>query len=224
MIGGSRFGGPLNDFRFQVLGFPVTVQPGFAILVGIYMLFGLQAQRPLWTSLSFAAVVFVSILVHELGHAVTARRLGLRVGGIFIHGFGGHVTHSRGPAARQLLVSLAGPGAGLLLGIPLLIGTLVLDPHGSARIVLEQAVFVNVVWSLFNLLPMLPLDGGNALGSLLEVLVGPARGWNVATTVGVVCGAAIALLALSWGQTFIMFLGGYCAWHSLQVRRAWLAA
>lgn len=214
----------MNDFRFQALGFPVTVQPGFAILIGVYMLFGLQAQRPLWASLSFAAVVFVSILVHELGHAVTARRFGMRVGGIYIHGLGGHVTHSRGPASRQLLVSLAGPAAGLALGVPLLLVAAVMDPGPVARVVLQQAIFVNVFWSLFNLLPMLPLDGGNALGSLLEVLVGRARGWNIATAAGVATGAAIALLSLSWGETFLMFLGGYCAWHSLQVRRALVTA
>lgn len=214
----------MNDFRFQVLGFPVTVQPGFAIVVGIYMLFGLQAQRPLWTSLSFGAIVFASILVHELGHALVARRFGLRVGGIFIHGFGGHVTHSRGPASRQLLVSLAGPGAGLLVGLPLVAVAALADPGPTAWVLLQQAIFVNVAWSLFNLLPMLPLDGGTAFGSLLEVLVGPARGWNVATATGVACGAAIALISLSWGETFLMFLGGYCAWHSLQVRNALRAA
>lgn len=214
----------MNDFRFQAFGFPVTVQPGFAVLIGVYMLFGLQAQRPLWTSLSFAAVVFASILVHELGHAVTARRLGMRVGGIYIHGLGGHVTHSRGPASRQLLVSLAGPGAGLLLGLPLLLVGIFADPGPVAQVVLQQAIFVNVFWSLFNLLPMLPLDGGTALGSLLEVLLGPARGWSLATAAGVACGAGIALLSLSWGETFLVFLGGYCAWHSLQVRRALVAA
>lgn len=215
----------MSEIRFQVLGFPVTVQPAFAILLGVYLLFMLQAQQPLWTIATFGAVVFVSILVHELGHAIVARRFGLRVGGIYIHGFGGHVT-TRGErtARQQLLVSLAGPGAGLLLGVPLLAVASSVDVGPVASVVLDQAIFVNIVWSLFNLLPMIPLDGGTVLVSLLTMFLGPVRGAVIATTVGVACGAALAAFGLYVDAIFLMFFGGYCAWHSYQARMSLRAA
>lgn len=208
----------MNDIRFQVLGFPVTVQPAFGLLLGIYLLFGLQAQQPLWSIASFGAVVFGSILLHELGHALMARRHGVPVGGIFIHGFGGHVTHGRAPAREQLLVSLAGPGAGLALGLPVLGLYLTTDLPPMAHTILWQLVFVNVFWSLFNLFPMLPLDGGQALGSLLSMTLGPERGWNVTTGLGMALGAAIAFFGFYSDWIFMMLIGGYCAWTSYQAR------
>lgn len=209
----------MSDLRFQVLGFPVTVQPAFAILLGIYLLFGIQRQDPLWSIASFSAVVFVSILIHELGHALVGRRFGLRVRGIFIHGIGGHVEILGNRTHRQqLLVSLAGPGAGLLLGLPLLALAFLVDLGPVAGVVLNQAIFVNVIWSIFNLFPMLPLDGGTVLGSGLSIVLGPARGWLVATTLGVVCGAALAAYGLYTDWIFLMLIGGYGVYYSYQAR------
>lgn len=214
----------MSALRFEVLGFPVTVQPGFGMLLGIYLLFSLQAKEPLWSFASFGTVVFLSILLHELGHAVVARRFGMHVGGIYIHGFGGHVTHSRGPAREQLFVSLAGPGAGLLAGIPLLLLWWNVELPLVADTVVRHAVWVNVVWSLFNLFPMLPLDGGKALGSALELLMGPLKGWLVATTVGVICGVLLAVVGYYIGAVFLMMIGGYCGYTSYQARMSLRAA
>ena len=67
--------------------------------------------------LGFGAMVLVSILVHELGHAIVGRRMGLRPLGILLHGFGGLCRYDRAPRGLQgALVSVAGPAAGLLLG------------------------------------------------------------------------------------------------------------
>ncbi|MEO0605827.1 MAG: site-2 protease family protein, partial [Myxococcota bacterium] len=105
-----------SAWSFDVLGFRVNVQATFLILVGIYVLYGLEAGAPLFVLASFAAVVFVSIVWHELGHATVARYLKVPVGEIHLHGLGGHVTTARTDSRRQLMISLAGPFAGLALG------------------------------------------------------------------------------------------------------------
>lgn len=208
----------VNDVRFQVFGFPVTVQPAFGLLLAVYLLVGLQAQRSIASIAAFGAIVFVSILVHELGHAFVARRLGMRVGGIFIHGFGGHVTHSGGQAHHRLAVSLAGPGAGLSLGLPALAAACLGAWPAPLHSFLFDVIWVNVGWSLMNLLPMLPLDGGKAFGALLELWWGPARGWAVTASVGVAVGSGLLGLGLYLDETFLMLLGGFCAYHSYQAR------
>ena len=207
----------MSGFTFQMLGFRVNVQSGFGILAGIVLLFGLQAQSGLDFILGVIAVMFVSILIHELGHAVACAQFRLPVHGIFIHGFGGHVLHGLGTAKQQLLVSLAGPAAGLALGLPLL--TLILFQPPDAGLLgdlLFSAVYINIVWSLFNLLPMLPLDGGNALSSGLEIAIGRSRGPVIAARVGIATGTGVAVLALISSSTWIMLIGGFCAYTSYQ--------
>ncbi len=213
----------MQTISFRALGFPVNVQPGFLMLLGVYTLFSLQRQEPLILLASWCVIVFVSILVHELGHAVVSRRLGCRVGTIEIHGMGGHVTHSRTTAGNQLRISLAGPGAGFLIGLPvlgaLMSGWIPDDPiaQGIAR----DIVFVNVGWGILNLLPMMPLDGGNALRSLVALRFDEHTALRAAATVGAVVGLAVAI----WGYTspglgiFLMFIGGWAAYHNYQILR-----
>lgn len=103
-----------GDVHFKVAGFPVRVSPFFWV---VSLLLGLSAfdGEPIGTVLS-VAVVFVSILVHELGHAVVQQKFGGRPK-IVLHGFGGLAICGdcdRSPRS-QILISLAGPAAGFLL-------------------------------------------------------------------------------------------------------------
>ena len=103
----------MAHLRFRIFGIPVTVEPIFFFLVGFL---GIRRERfdliAIWM-----AVVFVSILVHELGHAFAGRRLGL-VPAIRLHGMGGHtewIEPRRMSDAQRIGISFAGPGAGFLL-------------------------------------------------------------------------------------------------------------
>lgn len=158
---------------FDLFGFPVTVQNGMLILAGIYLLMGVQSRQPIPDVVVGIVVIFASILWHELGHAFAARRLKLGPIDITLHGFGGYTRHAASDRPwKNLVVSLAGPANGLAVGLLALPAYLRVD-SGLLGSVLWQFVFVNVFWSLFNLLPMVPLDGGNALLSGLRI-VAPA--------------------------------------------------
>ncbi len=210
----------MQSWSFELFGFRVDVQPTFLLLLGVYLLFQLQVQEPLSAIVSWALVVFFSILLHELGHALVARRFGLRVGDIVIHGLGGHVTHARTTPKRQLAISLAGPLAGLTVGLVTLGVALVIPPApGFAASLVGDILFVNIVWSVINLLPMYPLDGGNALRSALSLVTSERSAWRVTAMCGITCGIAAVILGYTgaFGGTFMMFLGGYVTWQNVQV-------
>src|SRR5512134_1902796 len=154
--------------HFVLFGTPVRVEPTF-LLVAAYLGFG---QRDLGLIVAWVAVMFVGILLHELGHAMAYRFYGSS-SAIVLWGFGGLTYGSAGlTPAKHVLVSLAGPLSGLvILGLPawwLAESGLVTDP--TALDVLDMVVFVNVVWSIVNLLPMLPLDGGNITRDLITIV------------------------------------------------------
>jgi len=208
----------MQDLRFKMFGFDVTVQPAFMGLLLIYALFSLQRQEPLYALVSWSIVVFVSILVHELGHAFAARRFRRHVHGIFLHGFGGHVTHSGGGAATQdLAISLAGPGAGLALGA----ATWAISPyvpyHPISATVVNDILWINIFWSLVNLLPMMPLDGGNALRSGLSIKWSRHKATRWSSMVGTAVGALFAVYGFTNGMLFIGLIGGYAAYHNYTV-------
>ncbi len=153
---------------FRVGPFPVTVYPWFfitAVLLGGGLGFG-------WKMLVWIFVVFVSVLVHELGHAVVALAFGGRPE-IRLEGFGG-VTFPRLPqppsAWKQIVLSVAGPVAGLGLGLAAWALGRALPPEAgspSATVLLLFRV-TSIDWAILNLLPVLPLDGGHVLQAVIE--------------------------------------------------------
>ena len=210
----------MQTIRFNILGFDVDVQPSFLILMGIYLLFGLQRNQPMWTIASFCAIVFVSITIHELGHALMCRRLKIPVYEVALHGFGGHVRHAASRPKNNLAVSLAGPGIELVIGIPVLLfywfGPTETYPYW-AIVLMDQWVWVNVGWALVNLLPMMPLDGGNALRSYLEWRhMGPSRAMKTASAVGMAFGGVFAAIGLYLSSTIVLIIGAYSAYMNYQ--------
>ncbi len=109
-----------GDFHFRVLGFPVRVHPFFWV---ISIIFGLQgASTAPGVVLAWVVAVFVSILIHELGHALMQRHFGGRPR-IILHGMGGlAICGDCDRSSRaQILISLAGPGAGFLFALAIAI-------------------------------------------------------------------------------------------------------
>jgi len=151
------------DLNFRVAGFPVRVSPWFWIVMAMLGSNIFQDEGPLYLLL-WIACGFVSIMVHELGHAVAIRRFGSPAE-ISLIAFGGlaRPLYPQRSTVKRILISLAGPGAGFgLLGI-VVVTALSLDwesQNGNVRAGLEYLFFMNLIWNLFNLLPIWPLDGG----------------------------------------------------------------
>lgn len=184
--------------HFHVDGFPVRVHP----------LFFLTALATGWTSATglgslalWVAVVFASVLLHELGHAWAYRRFG-STASISLHGMGGTAHGTDVLTHRQSAwVSFAGPGVGFLLG-GLVWGASVLTPLGEqgglVGVAVRQLLWVNIGWGLFNLLPVQPMDGGHLLASLVRARKG-YRYERALHVVGIVTAVALVGLAI-WGR------------------------
>lgn len=204
---------------FPLLGVPVTIEWTFLLLVGILTIgTGLTIEQ----IAAVGGVVVVSILWHELGHAVAFGAFGHR-SRITIHMLGG-TTSMVEPVklrpGRDIVVTLAGPAAGLALAGAVWAVDGAVAPSGPvAGLAVRVALFVNFVWSLANLLPMLPLDGGRVMAAVLDKVTG-GRGLAPAAAISIAVGAAAAaaLWRTGWGITAL--LAGYLALTNVATLRS----
>lgn len=155
-------------------------------------------------ALIYLVALFAIVVLHELGHALMARRFGVRTRDIILLPIGGVARLERMPRnpRQELLVALAGPavnvGLAILLyamvrltGQPPAAELYAFDVISSVRGFLYQLVFVNIMLALFNLLPAFPMDGGRVLRALLAMRMSSyARATGIAARIG----RALALL------------------------------
>jgi Zn-dependent protease len=163
----------------------------------------LLLRLPFWFILS----LFGCVVLHELGHALMARRFGIGTEDITLYPIGGVARLRRMPRApgAELLIALAGPAVNFAIvaavallaflgldqllaqGLAAVLGVLGLDPYGSATAVgqfLSQLVEINLLLGLFNLIPAFPMDGGRVLRALLSGWLGRAQATTIAATIG----------------------------------------
>ena len=186
--------------RFRVFGFPVTIDISFVVIMAIL---GWVPGGALRDFVVWLAIVPVAVLVHELGHAFVARTTGASPS-IHLAGLGGLTTYlpphplSR---ARNIAISVAGPGVGLVIGLALLAYDRGVGVHSDlVQSIVNTAIYTTLAWSILNLLPILPLDGGQTLRELLPG--SPAKRATRAAVVSVVVGIGAGLLALRFGFVF----------------------
>jgi len=212
--------------HFKIAGIPVHVQPVFFVIAG---LFGLRyIDYGVDVVLIWIATSFVSILVHELGHGLSLKVFG-EPSSIVLHGFGG-VTISQRRArltkARSVIVSLAGSLTALaVLWLPMRAlwdSELVRDEalrfvraggDGFTWLwVVDFLAFQNLWWSIANLLPIRPLDGGNVTAELW--------GLPIARRISIGTALAAALWAFGNGQSYAAFFALFLAFNNWQELRA----
>ena len=197
--------------RFRLAGFPVEVHPSFFILA---VLLGLSAND-IRLILLWVGVVFVSILVHELGHAMVGRSYGLHPE-IRLYSMGGLTSWSSGrllTPRQSILISIAGPAAGLALGgiVFALSAIDAVDLTFMGRYVVMQLLWVNIGWSILNLMPIVPLDGGNVVRSLVHMYRG-YRDERLPAMISMGVAAVLFFLALSVGMNFGAILAAWLAY------------
>jgi len=186
------------DLNFRLFGFPVRIHPLFwlgTVLLGSNLL---QGDNGLLFLAIWIVVVFVSILVHEFGHGLAYRRYGSHAH-VILWMFGGLAVgspdvHGRG---RRIIVALAGPAAGFVL-CGLVYGSHILTDWGNPRngpaigFLYFALIFVNLVWGVFNLLPVFPLDGWLVSREVCDGLR-PGRGLALSLKVSIAAGAVVAI-------------------------------
>lgn len=178
--------------------------------------------------------LLIGVLLHELGHAVVARRRGLSVDGITLSWMGGvtRIEGDTGSAVNELLVAGIGPLTSAGVGGLLWLARLLAGHAGGGSLTLAALgwlAWINVVLAAFNLIPASPLDGGRVLHSVVW-LAGRDR-WRatrIAAGTGVVLGAAIVVLGFvateRTGNLYNGLLVGFIGWWILASARFELGA
>lgn len=190
-----------------LFGIPFGIHPSWFLVLGL-MTFSystwissqfpsLGAGVPLLLGLAAALMLFASVLAHELGHSLVARSQGVEVKSINLFLFGGLASldrESKTPGGA-FAIAIAGPLVSFALFGLLTLAAIVLPLAGPAAALVQLLAYLNLALGLFNLIPGLPLDGGNVLKAAVWKLTGnPYRGVTFASRVGQVLGwAAIAI-------------------------------
>lgn len=230
------------DLKFPVGDVPVRVNPWFWVMP---VLMVARADVPTAIVVVFVAVAFVSILVHELGHAYTARYFGWRPR-VVLYSFGGLAIFkpTRNNPSALLAVTLAGPGAGFLLAIATYLAIAAAgwgpfvswgEPDVDSRLLfgighlgiwatdaprslllLAVAAFmlqVNIWWGIINLLPVFPLDGGQATRYVLQQQRNPEAD-ALTFQISVATAVAVAIWGVYRQDYFMACFFGFFAYQN----------
>lgn len=189
----------------SVGGAPIRIGASWLVLaaliiatVGSNLQYSATAPGPLGylVAAAYALVLLASVLVHEGAHALTAQRCGFQVKAVVATLWGGH-TSFEGRGMRpgsSALIAAAGPVANLLIGV-VAYAVYAQLPDGIARLILFAAALSNLGLAAFNLLPGLPLDGGQLLEALIWRLTGTRR---TGTLIAAWFGRVVAVGVVLW--------------------------
>lgn len=179
----------------RILGIPVVLAwSWFIIAAFVVIVFGPQVADlypalglgAYGIALAYAVLLAASVLIHELAHALSARKFGWPTTRIVLNLWGGHTQFENFAASpgRSLIVALAGPAANFVLALIGWGALLLIDPSGVTNLLANILIWANFLVAAFNVLPGLPLDGGRIVESAVWRATGSqekgtvAAGWT----------------------------------------------
>lgn len=219
-----------NQWQLGTLfGIPLLIDSSWLLIVGLVTFINAtawQEEFPVWgvstawvTGFLMALLLFGSVLLHELGHSLVAQSQGIKVNSITLFLFGGIASldqEAKTPEAT-FWVAIAGPIVSLLLWLGLSLIACVTPEMTAGQVLCQNLAEINLVLVLFNLIPGLPLDGGQVLKALIWKItnnrfkgshwaakVGQALGWGA-----VILGLFVVLLTGSFTGIWMSLLGWF---------------
>ena len=192
----------------RVAGIDLFLHPTFLLV-----LFLPQVTEGGIIGLALVVATFGCVVLHELGHALTARRFGIETRDITLYPIGGVASlrsMPRSPKA-ELLIALAGPAVNVAIA-SLLIGLSQIGLLGnelSKDGLLGTLLFINLMLAFFNMIPAFPMDGGRVLRAVLTKWVGRLRATTIAAGIGRVLAIGFGVFSLINGLWLNMALSAF---------------
>jgi len=202
----------------KVAGIDVNIHVTFTLLIAWVLLthwLSGQTFGAAVNGLAFVIAIFGCVLLHELGHALAARRFGIGTRDITLLPIGGVARLERMPEKplQELWVALAGPVVNGLIAVVLyvwLVMTNQLVPFSQLGVVtgpfIERLLAVNVLLIVFNMIPAFPMDGGRCVRALLALRLEYAQATRIAAGVGQVIAVGFVVLGL-FSNPFLLLIG-----------------
>lgn len=210
----------------SIFGTTIRLDISFLMIMALFVM--LDMSRPnarIEMALLWIPVLFVSVLVHELAHAAMIAMLGFGASEISLSGLGGHTYKERKAQPWQnLLISIAGPLSSFGLAIvftllPALIPFFRTDPM---MVPLSQLmVMANVLWGIFNFLPIFPLDGGSVLYNFIAMFAAARTAFITTTWASIAMAAGVLVLSLILRQFFIAIIAAMLLFQNWQRWNLW---
>lgn len=194
-------------------------------LLPLWIVWNDAGGASLWTHLALTAFLFVCIVLHEFGHALTARHFGIQTRSITLSPLGGIAQLERMSHKpwEEFCIAIAGPMVNVVIASVLsamLFAGYLVDPQVLETGVgsfLGLLVLLNVVMVVFNMIPAFPMDGGRVLRAILANSMGLLQGTRVAVTVGTICAVLIGLAGVFvLHNPWLILIGLFVVWAGYQ--------
>lgn len=201
----------------SVAGIGIYIHWTFLVLMGWILVSQFaegQTMRGAAAAVTFILAVFTCIVLHELGHALVARRFGIRTRDITLLPIGGIARLQRIPEEpyQEFLVAIAGPAVNVVIATILMVVIGIVEPdlnqddivaHGGSF--LFRLLIVNLGLVVFNLIPAFPMDGGRMLRAILSAWIGHLRATDVAAEIGQLIAILFGVLGI-FGNGMLIFI------------------
>lgn len=209
---------------FKLFGIPVGVHATFLFIA----LLGAVSYRG-WDIAMWTVAAFVSILAHEMGHALVASGFGARGVNVTLYGLGGVTTYSHTGTMAQwksFIISAAGSAVGIMLGGAVWFAARsgVFDAAGhEASVFIDSLIFTSLVWGILNWIPIVPLDGGHMVQHFVAIF-SPKRAPLISQIITWI--AVVVIVPYAWinGYQFGVFIVVMFAFSGLREYRQQAAA
>jgi Zn-dependent protease len=204
----------------RIAGINIYIHWTFSLLI-VWIIYnnlraGLDTSQVVW-SVIFVLSLFVCVTLHELGHALSARRYGIKTKDITLYPIGGVARLEKMPEKpkQELIVALAGPAVNFIIALllsPIILSSdLTTDESNKVLIIgahnfLPMLGMLNVTLAAFNLIPAFPMDGGRVLRALLAMKLGRVKATQIAAGIGKLLAFGFIVMGF-YSNPFLIFIG-----------------
>jgi Zn-dependent protease/CBS domain-containing protein len=211
--------------RFSLFGIPVRLHFTFILLVAFLVMLGADEGQSFVGNTVYIVALFASVFLHEVAHALVARRYGIRTVEILLLPLGGVSRLERQPQRKEeFWIALAGPLANLLIGGIILAGLRIASvpfnwesmQKATDATLLPRIAAANFLLGLFNLLPAFPMDGGRILRAALAARRSEPDATRIAARVGSALAVLMALYGLLSKDFFLLFIAFFLYLGAMQ--------
>lgn len=184
----------------------------FLFIMALFVFLWAGNEEGIHHALLWAPVLFFSVLVHELSHAAMIAMLGFGPSEVVLSGLGGHTWNERRAQPWQnLLISIVGPLSSFALALLFVLLAAAVPFFRTDPMLVPLTslmVMANVLWGIFNFLPILPLDGGNVFYNFVGMFAPNRTAFKASIWVSIITAAAVLALSLVLRQLFIAIIAG----------------